>query len=299
MNYTFSNIIIIYNPKSTGNSKKNAVELRRELKKRLKNTTVELLATKYAGHAEKLGAKYANQKDTLLVSSSGDGGYNELINGVLSQKNNNVALSVLPSGNANDHFRATTSGSLLDQIVAGKTTKIDVLELEATINSKTWTRYAHSYIGVGLTAYIGKKLTVAKLNPLNEKWLVVKYLLRFQHVSLKITSWQQKKFYRYQSLVVANIDRMSKVIRLDDDASTNDGMFEIYAIGSKALFSLLKVLLRASMTGKKLTARAKSINFVSKHQFEVQCDGEVFKLDKNQKVAIKIQPGLLKTISSD
>lgn len=286
MSYQFSEIVIIYNPKSTGNSRVNAQKLKKELGEELKDTKVVLTATKHAGHAEKIGRQYGAKDKTLLVSSSGDGGYNELINGVLSVKNATATVCVLPSGNANDHFHAVEGDDVAKSIISGKTRQIDVLQITGTRDGKPWSRYAHSYIGAGVTAYIGKKLTEADLNPINEKWLVVKYLVKFGHVSLRVDSWNHTRFYRYGSFVIGNIDRMSKIITLDKESSITDGKFEVYAVLSRSFRGLLRALISASISGKKVNDRTSSISFVSKEKLEVQCDGEVSSLDAATEIVI-------------
>ena len=296
MKQQFKDIIIIYNPVSTGNSQANAEKLKSELVPRMKTTSIRLFATEYAGHAEKIGKEYAKHDNALLVSSSGDGGYNELVNGVLSAKEPKVTVCVLPSGNANDHYHATGENNLVETIVESKTTLIDVLKVEGTQQDKVWLRYAHSYIGVGITAYVGKKLTEAKLNPINEKWLTVKYLLKFGHVSLKVTSWGQQKFRRYSSLVIGNINRMSKVIKLDADTSLIDGKFEVYTIRTRSPLGLIKALIAASAVGAKLIERTEKIEFISKNDFEIQCDGEVFKVRGSKKCVVSAMRQSLRTV---
>ena len=111
MAYPFTKIAIIYNPNSTGDSKQNAEELADHLKKQLpESVVIALEATQHAGHAEDLAHELASGKQkVLLVSSSGDGGFNEVLNGLLAADNPNAAAVVLPSGNANDHHVASSS----------------------------------------------------------------------------------------------------------------------------------------------------------------------------------------------
>ena len=194
MAYPFTKIAIIYNPNSTGDSKQNAEELADHLKKQLpESVVIALEATQHAGHAEDLAHELASGKQkVLLVSSSGDGGFNEVLNGLLAADNPNAAAVVLPSGNANDHHVATSSKSVKQRILRPKLESIDAIKVTAVKKGKKFERYAHSYVGVGLTAYIGKKLAEAKLNPINEKWLVLKYLILFKSVVLRVdpdTRW--------------------------------------------------------------------------------------------------------------
>ena len=71
--------------------------------------------------------------------------------------NGAVVCAVLPAGNANDHRRATREQPLADAIVTGSVTRIDLLRLTVEGTSPT-TRYAHSYIGLGLTPVVAVDL---------------------------------------------------------------------------------------------------------------------------------------------
>jgi diacylglycerol kinase (ATP) len=67
--------------------------------------------------------------------------------------NDAVPCAILPAGNANDHRRATREQPLADAIVTGSATRIQLLRLSVEGSSPT-TRYAHSYIGLGLTPVV-------------------------------------------------------------------------------------------------------------------------------------------------
>ena len=65
----------------------------------------------------------------LIVSVSGDGGYNEVVNGVMDAGNDRAVCAVRAAGNANDHRRVTREQPLADAIVAGDVRRIDLLRL--------------------------------------------------------------------------------------------------------------------------------------------------------------------------
>lgn len=162
-------IVIIYNPYSTGPSKEQAFLFAKQLKAAKKSVDVTCLATKHAGHSEELGREYALQnKPYILISSSGDGSYHDLINGVLSVPDNKIITGLLPGGNANDHYNAIHTEDVVDRMLRAQATTIDTIRVDARIDSKPWTRYAHSYAGIGLTSHIGETLTKTKLNRFRE-----------------------------------------------------------------------------------------------------------------------------------
>lgn len=300
MKYPFDKIVIVYNPNSTGNSKTNAEKLVADLADKIP-ASIELLPTKYAGHGEEVAESYAKQDArVLLVSSSGDGGYHELVNGALSQANDNLATLVIPSGNANDHHHATVSDgqspldNLTSRIIKPKIIQLDSLKVEAQIEAKKWQRYAHSYVGIGLTAYIGKKMTEADLNPINEKIILLKYLLRFKSVSAKLDNGPWR---RYSSLLFGNIGRMSKVLTLGENTKPDDGKFEIYQTPASSTLGLIGRLLIGSLDHIDPDSQAASAKFMTKHTTDLQCDGEVFSIDGQSQVTISMAVGAIRTLA--
>lgn len=287
-------VVILYNPKSTGDGKTNAERLIAQLHKVSPKLETELKKTEYAGYGEELARQYSLQNPlTLLISSSGDGGYHELINGVLVGNTKNVITSLLPSGNANDHHRAVDTGLLTEHIVANKVQHIDVLKISATVDDKPWSRYGHSYVGIGLTPVVGKELTKKKLNFFNEKWLVLKYLFDFTHVSVLIDG----KKVRYSSLIFSNIAQMSKVVHLSKESSITDGKFEISALRYQSKFSLLAYLFRAVTIGLEENASVTKFEFRTLKKLLIQIDGEDFTLDAGSAVKIQSAHNALRIIA--
>ncbi len=90
---------------------------------------VQLCPTEHAGHARDLAAHAAATGRPLIVSVSGDGGYNEVVDGVMQAGNPDVVCAVMAAGNANDHRRTTGEQPLADAIVDGEVRRIDLLRL--------------------------------------------------------------------------------------------------------------------------------------------------------------------------
>lgn len=275
-------VVIIYNPNSTGNGKENAKRLARQLRK--EGLDVKTLETKFAKHGEEIAAKYAKEdEEIILISSSGDGGYHEVVNGVLKHPARRIVVGVLPSGNANDHYSATASGDLVAAIRDEKFRKIDTIKVIGSIDGEQWIRYAHSYVGIGVTARAARQLTVERPNVISEKWIVLRSLLSFRYSKVK----EKKHTKRYSSLVFGNIDRMSKVVRLSENNSITDGKFEVAAIEFHSKLRLIGYLLTAATVGLKQSPSAKRYKCKTIGPLHIQLDGEVYTLDANSKLVIE------------
>lgn len=187
----------------------------KRIKSRLPKQKVELIATERAGHAEELAYSLAkSSKNPLIVSSSGDGGYHEVVNGALKAQNEGrkVTTGLLPAGNANDHYRTLHKKGVVEQIAKGKVQKIDVLKIVGRSKGKLVERYAHSYIGIGLTPKVGRELNRTKLNLLNEAIIVLKVLFLAKSTKLKVYG----EVKHYDSIIFSNMTPYIKLTSLDE-----------------------------------------------------------------------------------
>ncbi len=282
-----SQVYIIYNPNSTGDGLVNAKSLKQSLK--ANNIRCSLKATKHAGHATDLAKELASKDPhCMVISSSGDGGYHEVINGVLSSKNPRVITGVLPSGNANDHFHFVHHGDAAQRIARGRADYIDVL----SVSTPDWSRYAHSYVGLGLTPHIGKELTKQRPNKLQEKWLVVKNIFAIPEVKIRVG----RRVRSYTNVVFSNSGRMSKYLTLSNDAHIHDGRFEITRVRSNSLYNLFRHLFRATANKIEKTPQAEKFTFTALRNMHVQLDGEVYTVLSGQKVFIRCHHKKLRCI---
>lgn len=278
---------IIYNPNSTGESEKNAKHFATRLQRR--GIDVTLLPTRYAGHATTLAKSFAiEQPRSFIVSSSGDGGYHEVINGILQSGKKQVIAGVLPSGNANDHFHALHHGNTARRATGADIDIVDVLELRCG----SLTVYAHSYIGFGATPQIGQALNKTDLNPFNEKWIVAREFFRVR--SVRITD--SLGTHRYHSLICSNISRMSKILTLSESARADDGLFEITRAHAQSLWHLLGHFLRRSAGTVEDSPQKSIYQLTLHHQANVQLDGEVYTLPADTPITIRILTKRLRVI---
>ncbi|MNH14253.1 Diacylglycerol kinase [compost metagenome] len=293
MSYTA--IAIIYNPKSTGSSERLARELEARLRADLPGQEIELIATGYKGHGRELAYSIAMaSKNPLIISSSGDGGYHEVINGAMRAQSEGAhpTTGLLPAGNANDHHRNLHDEDIVSTIKRQKSIKIDLLKMSGTSKGEKVELYAHSYIGLGLTPFVGRELNKTKLNAAAEIWAVVHALLTVQSIKLRING----RVARYESVIFSNVDTMSKYLSVSQPSSITDGKFEVTIFERRSKMQLIMTLLKASTQGVQEDHTVHEFSLETVNKTLVQADGEIIVLDANSNVSIKAERQTLNCI---
>ena len=277
----FEQVFIIFNPNSTGDSKTIAKDFRKAIKAFQPSLKVKLCETTHAGHAEELGYQLSKKfPSCLLVSVSGDGGYHELINGAMSAVDEGAAepiCTVLPGGNANDHYSFVSKRSLLEAIEANGLTRLDLLKVVSTK-----TRYAHSYVGLGLTPRVALELNKHDLTLVKEMWLSLRTFWRLKPFRII----QADKTYRLDSLIMANIGVMAKHLTLDDNSSPRDGKFEVLRWSHSHKLRLVIQILRSAVGAVDSPRSVEQFEFITVSNILMQLDGEIEKLKAGQKVLV-------------
>ncbi len=289
----FDRIVIIFNPNSTGNAPRSAEELRAELARRLPDVPMELCPTQYAGHAHELAREVARTGRPLLVSVSGDGGYNEVVDGVVQSGNDQAVCAVRAAGNANDHRRVTRQRPLADAIVAGAVRRIDLLRLTVGSGSAAQTRFAHSYIGVGLTPVIAVDLEEGGKGSWKEIVSVVRAFSRFRPFPIRLEDGRRRSI---DSLVFANIAEMAKYATLSEDGRPDDGRFEVITQRQTGKLRVLATAIRAATRGLGPQPSATHYAFTTLAPMPLQLDGELIELQADTPVIVDIAPLALRSI---
>lgn len=290
----FDRVVLIFNPNSTGNAPQLAQQLQDDLASLVPDTEVILSPTERAGHGRELAREAAATGRPLIVSVSGDGGYNEVVDGAMQADNPEVVCAVMASGNANDHRRSTGERPLAEAIAEGQVRRIDLLALTVGSGAEARTQYAHSYIGVGLTPVVAVDLEKGSKGSLRELVSVVRTFARFRPFAIELEDGTRR---RIDSLVFANIDEMAKVATLSEGGNPEDGRFEVVSIPHTAKWRVLGVALKAAVRGLGPQPTATHYGFTTLKPMPVQLDGEVLELDAGTAVSVDIAPGALATIT--
>ena len=290
---SFDRIVVIFNPQSTGEAPRLAEELRADLARRLPTTAVSLSPTEHAGHARDLAREAAGTGRPLIISVSGDGGYNEVVDGAMQAGNDDVVCAVMAAGNANDHRRVTAERPLADAVVADEVRRIDLLRLTVGSGSEAWSRFAHSYIGIGLTPVIAVDLEEGGKGSIREIVSVVRTFARFRPFMIELENGSRRRF---DSLLFANIAEMAKYATLSESGSPDDGRFEVITLPHTAKWRVLAVAIRAATRGLGPQPTARHYAFTTLKPIPLQLDGELLTLDAGTSVRVDIAPHALVTV---
>lgn len=281
----FDRIILIFNPHSTGDAPQLAEELRAGLVQRLPQVPVELSPTEYAGHARELARDAAASGTPLIVSVSGDGGYNEVVNGVMDAPGSRATCAVKAAGNANDHRRVTKEQPLLEAIIEGAPRQIDLLRITVGDGPEARTCYAHSYIGFGITPVVAIDIEEGGKGSFKEIISVVRTFAKFRPFEIVFDDGSRR---RIDSLVLANIPEMAKVAKLSKAAEQpTDGRFEVILFPHAGKARILFKALRAATKGLGPQPSVSEYRFTSIKPMPFQLDGEVQDLDADTPVRVQ------------
>ena len=291
----FDTICLIFNPHSTGNAPKLAEQLREQLAAGLPYTPdIRMLPTAHAGHAVDLAREAAGTANALVVSVSGDGGYNEVVNGVMAAGATDTVCAVVAAGNANDHQRTTSHQPLTEAIAEGRARSMDLLQITIGDGPGAESVYAHSYIGFGLTPVVAIDMEKGNKGALKEMISVVRTFAKFRPFRIEHTDGVRRKI---DSLVFANIPQMAKhatVSQAQDRPA--DGKFEVVLFPHTAKWKVLLKALRATTTGLGDQPSVDSYEFTTLKPIPYQLDGEVHSAPANTKVRIESAPSALTVI---
>lgn len=290
MTRPFDAVEIVYNPNSTGNATERAQELADELAKRAPDLPVTLRPTEHAGHGREIARDAARAGRPLVVSVSGDGGYNDVVNGLMDAEVDEVFAAVLAAGNANDHRRTTRERPLADGIIDGDVSPLDLLRMSVGDGAP---RYAHSYIGLGITPTVALELEKGGKGSIREVISTIRSFARFRPFEIETDSGTE----RFDSVIFANIREMAKFAELSDEGRPDDGRFEVIILRHTAKWRVLFTAAKAALRGLGPQPTAREYRFRTRDPMPVQVDGEVDEFERGASVTVAIAPGAVHTIN--
>lgn len=290
MTRPFDSVEIVFNPNSTGDAENLSHALAEQLAERAPDLRVTLRPTERAGHGREIARDAARSGRPLIVSVSGDGGYNDVVNGLMDAGTDTATSAVLAAGNANDHRRVTREHPLADAITAGELSQLDLLRM--SIDDGREPRYAHSYIGLGITPTVALELEKGGKGSIREVISTIRSFSRFRPFEIETRGGLE----RFDSLIFANIREMAKFAQLSDTGRPDDGVFEVIVLRHTAKWRVLATAIKAAVRGLGPQPTSREYRFRTVDPMPVQIDGEVTELDRGVWVTVEIVPHALRTV---
>ncbi|GAA4882244.1 diacylglycerol/lipid kinase family protein [Actinomycetospora straminea] len=289
----YDRVVLVYNPQSSGDGEQRAEKARATLGEQAPHLAVTAVPTEYPGHAQVIAEEEARAGRTLVVSVSGDGGYHEVVQGVMAAGDgtrSGAAAAVMPAGNANDHRRATAQRPLVDAIAAAQISRIDLLRVQVV--GEDTPRWAHSYLGLGITPTVALELERRGKGSLREILTTVRAFSRFHPFAVDVEGEGRRRF---DSLICANTTEMAKYVTLSD-GDPADGLFEVITLPHRSKLRLLAYAVRAAVSGLGPQPRTDRFAFTTTSPIPVQLDGEVLELEGDRGVTVEIAQHALATV---
>lgn len=288
----FDRVVLIFNPGKAGMAAR-IDDLQRDLAAALPGLPIELLPTEFAGHARDLARSVAEAGAPLIVSVSGDGGYNEVVNGVMDVPASRAVCTVLPAGNANDHHRSRPVRPLMGAIREGRVRRIDLLRITFRGAHREEVQYAHSYVGFGLTPLMAIGIERGGKGKILELLSVARTLSGLRPFELVRADGATARF---DSLILANISRMAKYGRVSESNHPDDGQFEVVTLPHAGRWKMALMTLRAVTLGLGPQPSVSSYAFTTRNAVPCQIDGEVVHVQAGTHVLVESARGALATI---
>jgi diacylglycerol kinase family enzyme len=288
----FDRAVLIFDPGKPGMTAR-INELRRDLDGGVPNLQVELLPTGFAGHARDLARSVAAAGSPLIVSVSGDGGYNEVVNGVMDVPGSKAVCTVVAAGNANDHHRSMPARPLPAAVREDPVRHIDLLRVTFGKEQPTDVHYAHSYIGFGLTPLMAIGIESGGKGKFLELVSVARTLA---HLSPFELVRADGAIARLDSLILANISRMAKYGTVSESVGPDDGRFEVVTLPHSGRWKMALMTLRAVTLGLGNQPSVSSYAFTTRDAVPCQIDGEIKHLPAATHVLVESAKGALAVI---
>ena len=274
-------VLIIYNPVSGTKSNKAMISQLLNYYK-LNNINYFLLKTEYKNHAKEFCANNSLVEYDDLIVCGGDGTFNEVINGVVINKNKKIPrLGFLPGGTGNSFMHdlnAVDPNKAINKIIKNNSDTLDILKL--TYNNKTI--YSFNIVGWGLVTDIlilAEKMRFLKSIRYNVASLF--YILTAKGKKIKFIIDNNKIYNeKYLFILICNTIHTGKGMKAAPKAKFNDGQLDIVSVKSQISFFQLIKLFTKIFTGKHIHSpfvdyiNAQTINLIPENNEVLNVDGD-------------------------
>ena len=183
--------------------------------------------------------------DDIVICVGGDGTCNEVLNGVVLSKKQNISLVVLPDGTGNDFVRSTqpVTDRIVERILNGEGEMIDI----GKVSSKKGTnRYFLNIAGFGLDGKVVEIMDRQRANGfgggMSYSSAIIRAFFSFRKSNIKLSSKDFK--YEGKALLVAfcNGSTYGNGLVISPDSKVNDAKMEVCVFGDLTVWHYIKYL---------------------------------------------------------
>ncbi|MCE0534133.1 hypothetical protein LWF15_01270 [Kineosporia rhizophila] len=207
--------------------------------------------------------------------------------------NPDAVAAVVAAGNANDHHRVTDPRPLPEAVAAEEVRPMDLLRMTVQSRGKQLVRYAHSYIGIGLTPVVAVELEKGTKGSLRELVTVARSFGEFRPLRIELEDGRRLPV---DSLVFSNIPQMAKVLKLSENGDPEDGEFEVTLTAHEPRWRVLTKAAKAATTGLGPQPAYTEFRFRVLKAAPLQIDGEVMEVEAGDEILVEIAAGALATL---
>ena len=273
--------VLVVNPHS---GKKQGNEILAMVKPIFDRAGAELtiIETVFPGHARELAAHIELAEFDGLLTLGGDGTFHEIVNGILSRRDENIIpLGIIPGGSGNSFlhdFGLMDPIPAVEAIVNGHTRSVDV----ARIEMNQIVRYSINLIGWGLVTDVGKRAEVLRwLGP--SRYTISSIIEIFgkkdRPGSLIIDN--QTFSGNFTFVVACNSIHIGKGMKMAPNARLDDGLIDLVIVEGnitrRRLLSVLPKLFDGTHVNEPEVTykQASSFSLIPETDDDLNIDGEM------------------------
>lgn len=256
-------LLIIYNNDSRGTySIKHIKDLFEKNK-----IGYDLVQANGIGTAKRLANKAPD--NSIIVSVSGDGGLNEVLNGIIGP---NKILAGIPNGTGNDFLNnlgIKTPEDFITALKKGYKKKIDIGLVKFHSAGKLTERYFLNSCGIGFNAEVVKNVN-RRLKSVNAP---IAYILSY----LK-TLYSYNPIAKLPLIEIVNSPVMARYFELTPKAKINDGYLDVISLNSvpaKVLFLTISACLNSRVFNLKIKSEQRNYLKIELGEILVHVDGDI------------------------
>jgi len=292
--------LVIVNPVSRGGkAQEEGIWLLNRLKKA--GVDYEFLFTERAGHAEEMVVKWAEDFD-VVVSVSGDGTTNEIINGIMKVPSADLRLAMFPAGTADDFacnmgYDRKDKEQALEAILGNTCRTIDLIRYDDHYAAVTWGLGVDSEIADGAYKWKRFRIPAYFYSGLKKCFFEErkKYDVRFDY---------EGQIFEGKVLIsiLCNAPVFGRYIRINPNARMNDGLLDL-TVGREMPNVYGLVLFAFACLGGG-HGFSKLVSYHQVREMRVECrsdtyaqiDGEVYKFEAGKIINLSVVRGALKVL---